>query len=57
MNHLHIAIILATLLTALTTATALAAAPPLPSSVYGAVTVAGQPLPAGTAVSARIHGM
>ena len=54
MNRLHIAIILATLVAALTFGAVLAAAPPLPASFYGSVVMAGQSVPAGTTVSAFI---
>ncbi len=42
MNGLRIAITLATLLVVLTLGVAVAAAPPLPASFYGTVTIAGQ---------------
>jgi len=54
MNRVRIATALATLLVALTLGLAVAAAPPLPSSFYGTVTMAGQNLPAGITISAFI---
>ena len=58
-NRFNLAIIIATLLTTMTSTIALAAAPPLPSSFYGRVTLADQNVqgcPAmNRAVWSRIH--
>jgi hypothetical protein len=59
MNTLELALTLAILLIRATGSAGMAAAliPPLPSSFYGTVAVDGAGVPAGTRVSAWIHGV
>jgi PKD repeat protein len=57
LNKFKMTLTLTVLLIALTSATALAAPPPLPSTFYGTVQVNGEDVPAGTPVSAWIDSI